>query len=244
MDNTNDQKVTLLYVEYFEGDSGNIEGHPKSGRIYRSVYDQEWGLYKVAFYDDGDPMARVEGSLGGVFVKELTATPENPIQYKFTVITNENIEQLDIEPEDYRKLEEWKQDPTKGIESITAEGETFINMVITTPDEEDIYEEIDIEEAIADGFEEPVEEDVYDILQGFDKGMADTVNNFIFWLISAFKQKNHQLQNPVLEDSVSHEDNVNIYSALRAIELYRKYNDPLLLCEAIDGLLLELRRKP
>ena len=243
------ERVILLYTDYFEGKRDNTEGHPFEGRLYRCVYNEDYGYYKVSFYDDGDP--NIDTDLAGVILKKLE--DDNGLQkYKFVEVTEKNITDLDIEPEDYIKLEEWKSDLKKGIEGVITEGEEFENMdKMLHPDEMDIYNDriADKIDEVAKGIQASMEEtqpaqQAIALIHKHDAGLAEALGEYLGWVLQVLSEKGHQLQAAPLEDAVSNEDNVNVYSAYRALELYKREPEfRALLFEAIDSLLLELRRK-
>lgn len=109
------KSITYLYAHKFSPKAGPNQDLFKKdisdGTLVRAVkgeseVEEGEDLYFVYFG------SKSNGSPKGFFIEDLTLNNEK-IEYDFTEIDNNNITDLDLEPNDYRRLGQWKKSEEK-----------------------------------------------------------------------------------------------------------------------------------
>ena len=108
--NLND--VQILYTKIFtylnKHDKEQLGGHPYEGRIYRAFYDKPIDRYRLIIEE------KLPSGLDGLLLTGIKGGGEN-WRYEFVRINDDNIMDLDIHEDDFRKLEEWKKTEHKDL---------------------------------------------------------------------------------------------------------------------------------
>ncbi len=108
----NIKDVIVLYTKSFEfhkaEDRDFLSGHPKEGRIYRAFYKKEEDTYRIIIEES------LESGLDGVFLIGIAGNSD-VWGYEFVRVSDDNIMDLDVHADDFRKLEEWKKTGHKDL---------------------------------------------------------------------------------------------------------------------------------
>ena len=102
----NGASIVLLYAKKFnwftEKESKLLGGEPASGRVYRALKDPTTLAYYVSVDHEVKSSPRVEGVRLTDLVYKTTEW-----ECEMVEITDDNIIDFDISPEDYKKINEW-----------------------------------------------------------------------------------------------------------------------------------------
>ncbi len=138
------EAVVYLYVREFAYKDKRYEemmgGHPKTGRIYRALYDKDTNMYRVILEEED----KSEHGLAGLMLQNLTS--EDPRwSADIVVMDDESMIQYDIVSDDFIKLAKWRDEENhdidylrldQGVASIESDPETGMTTVVFSEDEE------------------------------------------------------------------------------------------------------------
>ena len=254
-------QVVLLYAKNFEWKdethSGLTNGEPYTGRVYRALKDGKNDVYYVNIDRTQDLDKKIK--INGVRISKLVySTPEWDCE--FIEINDENILDLEINPEDYKRINEWVEDDHKDFLAILRGSEGGVDVVAAKEDElnEDNPSIIETDmESITDHIMRAVRgnidpyvetiDDSLDYLISTDpmivQGLAFVLNNLAEKVKNEAKTK---VAIPLSREIALSDDmgkGANMYSALYSIEEYINTDRPSKIHDAIYHLITELIRQ-
>lgn len=109
-------KIVILYVENFVwnhlGMAKDFKGHPKVGRVYRALKNEETGIYRLKIDE------KLEDDIHGLMLEELEGDFAR-WSCKFKALENkDDLADYDIEPEDFRNIQAWMDTNNADLEEL------------------------------------------------------------------------------------------------------------------------------
>jgi hypothetical protein len=233
------EAVVYLFVKDFAYKDKNYEemmgGHPKVGRIYRALFDQESKIYRVIVEEDD----KSEAGLAGLMITKLV-NDDARWRADMEIFDDESILNYDILSEDFLRLGKWKEVDNADIDYLRYEASA--NGVEIEQEENGITKVIfssedDSEENFTDNILSLAETD-YELAKAVDK----TLEGILHYLSSISVDYPDLTQH--LSSSKTAGKGVNIGLAVEALSEYIN-NDPAsrgTLNKAVYYLLREMAR--
>jgi len=241
--------VKLIYVEEFKNKKRpNYDNHPKPGHVYRAVKrkDTHQGkpIYQIFFDVPGDDLSL------GMFIPGLEANNQI-FKYKMRVVDIEDVLDLDLPDETYRKMEKWGPNFADGI----SEAQLNIPVLQNTVEEAEPKELKELAQKLANAIDnasrtisegKPMSRiqdespEMYKGLQFFAEYVADTFNDkYEASLLGTPAQK--------LIYNKAYGKGVNVFNAVKYLQRYmseghEKSGNPTDVLKAMHYLTFEITR--
>ena len=265
--NIND--VQILYTKIFtflnKHDKEQLGGHPHEGRIYRAFYDKPIDRYRLIIEE------KLASGLDGLLLTGIKGGGEN-WRYEFVRISDDNIADLEIHEDDFRKLEEWKKTGHKDL-VIDKDGnievkekkrrgrppkvkpETTVKeeVIKELPDETVIYANADAEDEDKEEMYKELRDQVMPMLEHIrqeDPHFHDNILALLIYLYNCYNDKyvNSLMDSKPILYSKEYGKGANMhsvakYTARYLTEGFTKSNHPQDLFKIIHYCLFELTRR-
>ena len=257
------EEVRILYVEDFKHLQPNTLQNfeeLKKGSLYRAFYTTQEGSvetrsgdlnYSTSYYRL--LLEFEDGTYGSIVMPDLKG--ENDVWvWKIKRVTEDNLADLDLSSEQYKKLASWKKTLHEDIDLMRASSDILKNKETEDSDplEDSSEDSLDLSslQRIFDMAQEYLEEDftpetTMDEIYLNDPMLAAALDKFMNILVSNIRDnKNYDfLDNDSFEYS-PYGKGVNAYKAMDSINNYLKQNEnhDKNLYEAIKSLLTEIAR--
>lgn len=261
----NGASIVLLYTRNFNwmGDKDPVISEsvlPETGHVYRAIKDPSTGSYYVEIEQ---PTLTPSGhSVEGIRITELTYS-NSEFECDMVELTDDNIIDFDISPEDYKKINTWVEDDHKSFIE-TLERKNGINVIVSKDDipQASEMEKLDKEmvnevgKKIMDALEkstfayENVAHESIQYIAERDPWMLETVTGLLVYISRILGKEDTGPTIPFsreISGSPELGKGANIYTAISAIENYINTNQKIggnknSLNKAIFHLLLEIIR--
>ena len=149
MEDKQRESVVYLYVKEFEYKDQKyaemMNGHPKTGRIYRALHDTENNLYRIILEEED----KNDHGLAGMIIQKLQ---NDDVRWTSDIveIDGESLINYDIVSDDFVKLAKWQETENKDIDHLRIDaGEASVHQdpatgitSIVFEDGEEEYEDI------------------------------------------------------------------------------------------------------
>jgi hypothetical protein len=252
--------IVLLYAKKFRWKNDNYSdltnGQPTQGRVYRALKDGINDVYYVSIESDAQ---EVRPRVDGLRISHLlNVTPE--WECDFIQLTDDNIVEFDILPEDYKKINDWvssdhqdfldRLQKPKGQEivaSYSEDSDTKDNPNIIDEEVKDLSKKI--MEAVNDRLNTHINEahSWINKLSGIDPMFIETLADITEFIVKvADSAARSKVLIPLSKEIALSEDygkGANLYGAFFNLEDYTSTSDPDALRMAIYHCLLEMVRR-
>ena len=273
-------RITLVYFNNFtwksELEAKMLGNQPYVGRVYRAFVEPETNAYFVQVPDapevSPEDIQKLSGTrplaprrMGGVRFTSLNySTPEFDVD--MTEVTDANIIDLEITPEDYKKISDWSesshQDFVKELYGTDTEEATGVDVITSMQDIEDLDEK-DMLREIGTTAKEDFKNQMMSIFNGMINPLNDQLSvniKFIMMrdplILEALAGVTSNIRQRLQEEdksdfiplsreialSPSLGKGANVYSAMANLEAYTRNDRAPYLEEAIYDLLVEYAR--
>lgn len=242
------EELVILYVKSFESkmDPDPYTEHPKAGKIYRAIYDSNFKVYKICFYDTDEPNNTTDNP-GGILVSNLVED-NFAWKYEFEKVDEEKLLELDLESEDWNRLADWQVNPKKGIEHLFTGGEDLemiknqvLKHIADIPPGE--MDDMMASVNLSDPDKKPVfsksvepKGDLYDLDPVLGEIVDDLKNGFTFDLSDSLLRLRESTREGLIVDSAAPSDVVRA-SVHKSITLFDAYNSEAHLIDALRDII-------
>lgn len=262
----NGASIVLLYARNFnwKGNKDSVVSEsvlPETGHVYRAIKDPVSGSYYIEI--DQTTKTSEGHAVEGIRINELTYS-NTEFDCDMVELTDDNIIDFDISPEDYKKINVWVDDDHKTFID-TLERKNGINVIVSKDDmpeqdpnleklEKDMVKELG--KKVMDALEqstfayENVAHDSIQYIAERDPWMLETVTGLLVYISRIIQKEDSGPTIPFSREIAASEElgkGANMYTAIASIENYINTNKQIggnknSLNKAIFHLLLEIIR--
>lgn len=262
----NGAQIVLLYARNFnwKGTKDKVVSEsvlPETGHVYRAIKDPANGTYYIEI--EQTTVTKLGHSVEGIRINELVYS-NTEFDCNMVELTDDNIIDFEISPEDYKKINSWVEDDHKTfIDSL--ERKNGINVIVSKddmPEADPNMKELDqrmaqeLGKKVMDALGhstfayENLAHDSIQFIAERDPWMLETITGLLVYISRIIQKEDSGVTIPLSRElSISDElgKGANIYTAVSAIENYINSNKQIggnknSLNKAVFHLLLEIIR--
>lgn len=248
-----DKTIVYVYIKSFEWHNKNdekmLKGHPSTGSIYRAIKLENKVIPATIYQIKIDSLDEDADGVLGISVNGLSESHSN-FTCEIEEVTEDNIIDLEISEDDYRKLGKWME----------SENDDFIDLIRKLENPEEQYIKIP-QNMLPEAFQSQVRDMIGNLTDEYRKNavngldelidreplVVEILGDYIQHTLARISKEDQTLLK-ISNEIALHEDmgkGANVYSAMYNIEDYvhpKTGGDTNSLYKVLDAIVMELSR--